>query len=109
MKKLEQVEQVEQVVAEVEEVEEVDENFLDIDIVDMQNGEVFIRFTDEYAHSYHKGDKEQILSDISEFAQDEECVNSWDGNEIEYFSQAFTSDDTELLSVRELKEELENW
>ena len=96
--------EVEKVVAE-----ERDIDFLDIDIVDMQNGEVFIRFTDEYAHSYYKGDKEQILADIEEFFEDESSVEAWDGNEIEYFSQAFTSDDTELLSVRELKAELENW
>ena len=82
---------------------------LDLYIVDMGNGEVFIKFSEEFAHCYYKGEKEQIITDIEEFAEDEESVNSWDGNEIDYFSQCFRNDDIEVLTVRQLKAELENW
>lgn len=80
-----------------------------IEILDLRNGDVFIKFGAYYAHIYAKCDKQEILDALKEFEDWEEATEHWDGNEIEHWQECYDSDTTDLLTVEELKEELENW
>lgn len=80
-----------------------------IEILDLRNGDVFIKFGANYAHIYAKCDKQEILDSLKEFEDWEEAPEHWDNNEIEHWEECYESDTTDLLTVDDLKEELENW
>lgn len=80
-----------------------------IEILDLKNGDAFIKFGADYAHIYAKCDNQEILDALKEFEDWEEAPEHWDGNEIEHWQECYESDTTDLLTVEELKEELENW
>lgn len=77
----------------------------DITIIDMRNGDVFIKFGEEYAHIYFKGYKDQIKEDICAYEKGED-TSLWDNNEIEHWEECYESDTTDELTIEELMAEL---
>lgn len=80
----------------------------EITIIDLRNGDVFIKFGEDYAHTYWKGDANQIMDDINGFI-DEPDTESWDNNEIENWASCYESDTTDLLTLEELRSELDTF
>lgn len=55
-------------------------------MLDLNNGDVMIKFGSDYAHFYRKSHIQQIKEDINSFESDSDTT-SWDNNEIEYWVQ----------------------
>lgn len=79
---------------------------MNVKIIDLGSGDVFINFGGEFAHIYPKIAKSQILKDLAIYEKEQTC-ESWDNNEIEYWEEAYQDDSTDELTVDELMEELE--
>ena len=77
----------------------------DITILDLNNGSIFIKFGDEYAHIYEKSNTTQILEDLKAWESEHDC-GSWDNNELENWEQCYN--ETEKLDYDEFVEELKN-
>lgn len=75
-----------------------------IEMLDLNNGDVFIKFGADYAHCYFKGNLEQITEDINSFESDSD-TSSWDNNEIDYWNGIFDDETVHLTTLEEIK----NW
>lgn len=80
----------------------------EITIIDLRNGDVFIKFGDNYAHVYSKEDVKQITDGIKSFINGE-STSQWDNNEIEDWERCYESETTDLLTIEELTDELQYW
>lgn len=66
-------------------------------ILDMNNGDVFLKFGDEYAHIYTKNnDVNSIVEDVNNYMNGE-SAELWDNNHIDYWKDAFEDSTTELM------------
>lgn len=74
----------------------------DITILDLNNGCIFIKFGDEYAHIYEKSNTTQILEDLKAWEAEHDC-GSWDNNELENWEQCYN--ETEKLDCDEFVEQ----
>ena len=81
---------------------------MNVTIIDLRNGDVIINYGGEYAHTYSKTEKVQILEDLVTYANEQTC-ESWDNNEIEQWENLYQSETTDILKIEELIEELKNW
>lgn len=88
--------------------EESVKDMMNVTIIDLRNGDIVINFGGEYAHTYSKTDKVQILEDLVTYADEQTC-ESWDNNEIEHWEDLYQNETTDELTIEQLKEELENY
>lgn len=78
-----------------------------MEILNLRNGCVFIKYGLYYAHIYSLCNKKQILDDIEEYKRDITCVESWENNDFEFWMKCYDSDTTDSISFYELMKELE--
>ena len=70
-----------------------------MEILNLRNGCVYIKYGLYYAYMYSLYDKKQILDDIT-------CVESWENNDFELWLKCYDRDTTDSMTLYELMKEL---
>lgn len=78
-----------------------------MEILNLRNGCIFIKYGLYYAHMYSLNNKKQIIEDIEAYRNDNDCVESWENNDFELWMRCYDSDTTDSMSLYELMKELE--
>jgi hypothetical protein len=74
-----------------------------VTMLDLMNGDVMIKFGENYSHIFYKGDVEDIENCIKDF-EDDEDTSSWDNNEIEKWEELYSLPVTYLTSLKAIKD-----
>lgn len=77
-----------------------------MEILNLRNGYIFIKYGLYYAHMYSLHDKKQIIENIKEYRNDSICVENWGNNDFELWMKCYDSDTTDSMTLYELMKEL---